>query len=444
MSFQWPVDPQELFEERYPQMVNTGLPVADVDTVRAAVTDMWPDAPGGWVHEWTRLADGYAAQDRHDLAVLAYGWAKFPAAADGAKRAALERQVVAYEQAAKGFPVSFKRRVLTLPFRGGTTNVPVHILAAPDLPEDAPVVLASGGVDTWKMDIQLFVLATALNTGARVVAFDIPGTGESEIAMGVASTEVIDGLVDFARELGNGTVAHIGISMGGYFSARTGLAGQVDAALVLGGPVEAAFAPDREWRFGMEGIVGNALGFDHQPTSAEITELMHPMSLRPLLDQDSNASMLIVNGADDVHIPQHDTLVFEGRRDTEVHLLPDTGHCATSKIGEVGPLMIGWLTLSCIPRTSAPRVRREREPDRRLHADPQRLRVCRRGPTASRVHPRRTRRDAVVRRRSRRRGAHRVGRNADRDHANDIAGRADRGQRRIAIDRRDTAERARV
>ncbi len=353
MSFQWSVDPQELFEERYPQMVNTGLPVADVDAVRDAITGMWPDAPGGWVHEWTRLADCYTAKGRHDLAVLAYGWAKFPAIADGPKRTALERQLAAYEAASADFPVSFERRVLTIPFQGGTTNVPVHILAAPDLPKDAPVVLASGGVDTWKMDIQLFLLATALNTGARVVAFDIPGTGESEVPLGVASTEVIDGLVAFARELGNGTVAHIGISMGGYFSARTGLAGQVDAALVLGGPVEAAFAPGREWRFGMEGIVGNALGFDHQPTSAEITELMHPMSLRPLLDQDRNAPMLIVNGADDVHIPQHDTLVFEGRRDTEVHLLPDTGHCATSKIGEVGPLMIAWLNRQLHPEKVA-------------------------------------------------------------------------------------------
>jgi esterase FrsA len=229
----------------------------------------------------------------------------------------------------------------------------VHILAAPGLPEDAPVVLASGGVDTWKMDIHLFLLGTALNTGARVVAFDIPGTGESEVALGVASTEVIDGLVAFARELGDGTVAHVGISMGGYFSARTGLAGQVDAAIVLGAPVEAAFAPDREWRFGMADIVGNALGFDRQPTSAEIMERMSPLTLRALLDQDINTPMLIVNGADDVHIPQHDTLVFEGRRDTEVHLLPDTGHCATSKIGEVGPLMIGWLTRQLHPENVA-------------------------------------------------------------------------------------------
>jgi esterase FrsA len=53
--------------------------------------------------------------------------------------------------------------------------------------------------------------------------------------------------------------------------------------------------------------------------------------------------MLIVNGADDVFVPQSDTLVFEGRRDTEVHLIEGTGHVAMSKATEVVPLMIGWL-----------------------------------------------------------------------------------------------------
>ena len=66
-------------------------------------------------------------------------------------------------------------------------------------------------------------------------------------------------------------------------------------------------------------------------------------SLRPQLDQDANAPMLVLNGADDVHVPQHDTLVFQGRRNTEVHLIPDTGHCATSKLPEAVGLMFSWL-----------------------------------------------------------------------------------------------------
>jgi esterase FrsA len=184
------------------------------------------------------------------------------------------------------------------------------------------------------------LLATGL--GARVLAFDIAGTGESSVPMtGAGGAEIVRGLVAHARTLGNGVVAHAGISMGGYYSARSGLAGEVDAAVVLGGPVEAAFTGEGPTHFGMAGIVGNALGFDRPPTPEELTERMAEISLRPLLDQDSNAPMLVINGADDV--PQHDTLVFQGRRDTVVELLPGTGHCAISDLPQVFSTIIGWL-----------------------------------------------------------------------------------------------------
>lgn len=343
MSYQWPLDPRDLFTERYPQMVNTGLPANAVDAVRAAAVEMWPDQPGGWVHEWSELGARYATEGRHDLAVLAYGWAKFPVLADDAKRLAFTRQLEHYKLASPSFPVSFDRRVLELPYERGTTPVPVHLLSAPGLPAQAPVLLVSGGVDSWKLDLHLLFVGLALSTGARVLAFDIPGTGESQIPLSPAATQIIDGLIVAGRDLGDGRVAHLGISMGGYFSAYSGLAGLVDAAAVLGGPVEAGFAADRKWEFGMADIVGNALGFDRSPDADELGATMNSMSLRPLLDQNINASMLIVNGAEDVHIPQHDTLVFEGRRDTRVELLPDTGHCATSKLGEVVPAIATWI-----------------------------------------------------------------------------------------------------
>ena len=93
MSYQWPLDPQDLFGERHPQMVNTGLPAEDVDAVRAAITDMWADSPGGWVYEWSKLAASYAGASTHQLAALAYGWAKFPVLADESKRLALANQL---------------------------------------------------------------------------------------------------------------------------------------------------------------------------------------------------------------------------------------------------------------------------------------------------------------------------------------------------------------
>ena len=345
MSFQWPVDAEDLFGERYPQMVNTGLPAQDVNAVRAAITQMWADAPSGWVYEWSALGARYASQGSHQLAALAYGWAKFPTLADDSKRTALQNQLEQYLLAAPGFGVDFERRVIDVPYGAATTPVPVHMFAAPDLPATAPVLLASGGVDSWKMDMHnMFVLAAA-TAGVRVVAFDIAGTGESAVPMTPdGGAEIVRGLIAEARKLGNGIVIHLGISMGGHYSARSGLAGEVDAAIVLGGPVEAAFNRDASMlQFGMDGIVGNALGFDQRPSSEELAARFGAFSLRPLLDQDINAPMVVVNGADDVHVPTHDTVVFEGRRATEVHLIPDTGHCATTKLPEAIGLIFSWL-----------------------------------------------------------------------------------------------------
>ena len=205
MPYEWKVAPEELFVERYRQMVSSGLPAEDVDAVRSAVTEMWPDRPGGWVHEWSRLAAGYAEGKRHQLAALAYGWAKFPTLANDARRTALQRQLEQYLLAVPGFQVAFERRVLQAPHGSGTTPVPVHLLTPPAWAGGTPVMLASGGVDTWKMDFHGLFEAIALRTGMPVLAFDIPGTGESELPMtSEGGADVVRALAAEARTLGNG------------------------------------------------------------------------------------------------------------------------------------------------------------------------------------------------------------------------------------------------
>jgi esterase FrsA len=223
----------------------------------------------------------------------------------------------------------------------------VHLFAPFDLPDDSPVVLISGGVDSWKMDVHMACVVLAAQLRARVLAFDIAGTGESAVPMtGAGGGEIVSGLIAHARTLGNGVVAHVGISMGGHYSARSGLAGEVDAAVVFGGPVEAAFVGQGPTQYGMRGIVCNALGFDADPSTEELSARMAEFSLRPLLDQDRNAPMLVINGADDVHVPQHDTLVFQGRRDTVVDLIPNAGHCAPTELPYVMATISDWLTRS--------------------------------------------------------------------------------------------------
>jgi esterase FrsA len=246
---------------------------------------------------------------------------------------------------AQGGPVAFERHVIEAEHLGERVPVAVHQFSPPNtLTEEAPVLIASGGVDTWKEDLHPVWVAYATWTQMTVLAFDIAGTGESTVPMTPdGGADIVSSLVREARELGNGRVAHVGISMGGHFAARTGLIGEVDAAVVVGGPVKAAFAWRPQTNTNMTGVVGNAFGFQEQPTDEELAARWAAFSLADLLKGHESAPMFVVNGADDPLIPQEDTLLFQGRPGAEVHLIPDSGHCATNKIAEVMPQIFAWL-----------------------------------------------------------------------------------------------------
>jgi esterase FrsA len=169
------------------------------------------------------------------------------------------------------------------------------------------------------------------------------------VPLSVKGDEIVLGIANEARKIGNGKVAHLGFSFGGNFSAMTGLSGAVDAAIVLGGPVDKAWGKENAENlpFGMPGIIGNDMGFDKEPNSADFIGAVQQFSRRSLLDRADNSPMLVINGANDYFVPQADTLVFQGRRNTEVHLIPGIGHCGVlggpSKMPEVLDLVVAWL-----------------------------------------------------------------------------------------------------
>lgn len=349
MSYEWPVDVEDLFEERYAQMLNLGLPQGDVDALRVRVNRMWSTEPGAWSREWSDLAGTYVERGEHALAALAYGYAKFPALANDAKRAAYRHQIDQYllSVADEKSGVTVERRVVQVEHAGQLVPVPVHQFTPNATPTDrAPVVIASGGVDTWKEDFHKLWGAIALFTNMTVLAFDIAGTGESTVPMTpVGGTQIVEGLAAEARAIGDGRVAYVGISMGGYFSARAALSGLVDATVVCGGPVRAAFDQPLDAFPNMVGIIGNALGLDAPPTSDELAARWEKFSLATLLETSTATTPTFVfNGADDPLVPQEDSLLFEGRPNTTVVLFPDSGHCAPNKLDEAVPQVIGFLT----------------------------------------------------------------------------------------------------
>lgn len=262
-----------------------------------------------------------------------------------ARERAMRNQLKHFEAAAAHFPVRFERRSVELPYRGGAIALPVHLYSPDGGYRARPMLIASGGVDTWKMDIHPWWLAFTMNAGVNVLAFDHPGTGETPIPLDSHADEVITGIARYAKEIGDGRVAHFAASFGANFAAMSGLTRIVDAAVDLGGPVVHSFEPAHlaKLPYGMQDILGNAMHWDRSPTLGELSRSLAALSRRELLAGADNAPMLVVNGADDVFIPRSDTLVFDGRRDTEVHLIDGTGHCAMSKAPEVIPMVIDWL-----------------------------------------------------------------------------------------------------
>ena len=345
MSYTYPANPRALFEDRFEQFVAFGIPRAEVEEMRGAISDMWTDAPGGWVFEWSQLARRYLEANRPHMAALAYGWAKFPCLANEARRRALGDQVTAYLAAAPGFPVKFERRVVGTSYAGGTATLPVHLYSVSGRYEQNPVLMISGGVDTWKMDIHGICVAFAQRLGVTVLAFDQPGTGENPAPLAIEADEIVLGLATHARHIGNGKVAHFGLSFGANYSAMTGLLGVVDASVVLGGPIDKAFAREalEKLPYGMPDIVSNAMGFDRQPTTEEFMRAAAKLSRSALLERTDNAPMLIINGENDYFVPQADTRVFEGRPNTKAYLIADAGHCARSKLPDVMALVLRWL-----------------------------------------------------------------------------------------------------
>jgi len=348
-KFTFPVEAANLFDERRAQFINWGLAKDKVLAVEANIKEMWTEGPGGWVYEWGKLAESYAAEGDNIKAAFAYGAAKFPTISTQARQDALAKQVEHFLKASPGFKTKFDRRLITCYHKGTQVDVPVHIYSHPEIDASRPVMIASGGVDTWKMDLHGFWEAFALQCRCHVVAFDLPGNGElSHVPMDDTGDEIIHGLISFARKFGNGTTCHFGFSMGGHYSSLSGLRHDVDFAISCGGPTNDSFTPQNAKRltagFGMDGIMFNAIGrWKEMPKGIdELIKVVPIFNLKYLIDDDMHCPMYVINGDSDHHISNKDITDFRGRRDTEVYLYPNTGHCCNAEPGSVA-LMINWL-----------------------------------------------------------------------------------------------------
>ncbi|MFE2996689.1 alpha/beta hydrolase [Nocardia sp. NPDC059246] len=351
MAFTFPIDAQELIDERAAQWIGQGVQPGVVQQVRGRITNMWLDGPGGWAHEWSAAAT-QAEQDSDPLsAALLYGVAKFPVLADDSHRRAYDNQLRTYLAAAEHLPVAFERHSVDVPFRASSVPVATHLYQPTDLPDDAPLVLALSGVDTWKVELHRTAVGAAQAVRARIATVDMAGTGESLVPNGPDGELYLVGVIDWLRKRfpASRKVGAIGFSFGGHWTTKLALTRRVDAAVSIGGLVEAAFSAENvtALRFGMAGIFGNSLRLDVAPSPAQLVETMASFSLRTqgLLDNwgADPIPLLSVNGDLDQHVPTADTTVLEDRPNTIARLVPGASHCAAERLGDLMPWILDWL-----------------------------------------------------------------------------------------------------
>ncbi|MDO0934869.1 alpha/beta hydrolase [Streptomyces sp. DG2A-72] len=351
--FTFDVAPAALFEERARQFTAWGIPARTVARARDGITDMWGTGPGGWVPVWGQLAREAEAAGQWLRAAHLWGAARFPALATPERHEAYERQHAAYARATAGprLPVRFARGTMEVPLDGGTVRLPVHLMARRRSRRPG-VLMLSGGVDTWKVELHRMAVATALATGLLVVCVDMPGTGEAPGPLAPDADRLLSGLVAEIRRWRPGEpVAYLGLSFGGHWAVKLAVRGVVDAAVDIGGPTGAA-GPEEPIDVlglpcGMPGILGNALGLESLPEAAEIDGMLDAFSLRRqgLLGPgaDSGVPLLAANGAHDQFIPRADTTRLADRPGTTVWIVPGATHCAAEHIRPLLAACWAWL-----------------------------------------------------------------------------------------------------
>jgi esterase FrsA len=343
--FTFDVRASDLFAERSRQFVGWGIPRDTVRRMRARIHDVWSDARGGWCTEWCEEARAFEGRRDAMRAALCYGAARFPFACTESRRAAQREQLRAFLDAAPRFPCRFDRIELEVEHRGETTPVPVHVYE-PRAAAAPAVVLLCGGLDTYKMELHRLALSLVHLGGLAVVSMDMPGTGESRVALTPDADGIFRGVI--ARAARGRRVGLWGISFGGYWAARLALQEDVSCAVDHGGLVGSVTNGPSLLSLpnGMTGTLGNALGLDAIPPEAALQEMVRSFSLerRGLLREATvPVPLLVLNGSDDQYIPRRDATIFAGKRNATVLLVPKATHCAAEALPRIVPTVIEWL-----------------------------------------------------------------------------------------------------
>ena len=236
--------------------------------------------------------------------------------------------------------------VVRIPFEGKEIVAYLRIPAA----QKPPVVLFSGGVDTWKSDFDPVVEAL-LRQGLAVMSLDMPGTGESQWPLAPDSGRVFARAIEHLKtrqDIDGNRVGLLMISFGGYFAVRLALTNPaVKAAVNVGGPIVVSFTPEhiRNVPEVMLKTIAHAMHEDVDLSLEDMTRKAQAFSLATLLrTPPRRPSLVSINGDQDHLVPIEDLYIISKLGVVqEEWVYKDDGHCAAANIMNWAPRVATWL-----------------------------------------------------------------------------------------------------
>jgi esterase FrsA len=339
----WP-ELKEAVQERanrnaYPM---TGMKPDDVREILAGIHSLDRDE---WSAAWSRMGERYqtrgteqastdskAASESYLMAFRYFAFGGWPTQNSAGKKAAFEKSVGAFRKHAElsDPPIEYVR------FSHGGKEVRAY-LALPKEVRPAPVVLAIGGLDSYK-EYWCERVAEFLKVGLGVLCLDMPGTGEAPIKVDVGAEKMYSSAIEYLltrTDVDGKRLAVMGVSWGGYWGAILGFTekDRLKAAVDWAGPAHTYFQPEwqkkalgtREYLFDLFAARASVYGAN------DIDEFL---AYRPRMSLQArgfigkpSTRMLLINGEGDTQVPIDDLyILLRSGTPKEAWVNPQGGH----------------------------------------------------------------------------------------------------------------------
>jgi esterase FrsA len=320
----------------------TGMKPADVREILSHINSLDRDE---WAAAWTGMGSRYAAKaaeveatdktaarEAYLMAFRYDAFGSWPTQNSAGKKKALTASVGDFGKYAALNDPAIER--VQFPYEGKTVHA---YLALPKGIRPAPVVLAIGGLDSYK-EYWCERADEFLKAGLGIMCLDMPGTGEAPVKIDVGAEKMYSAAIDYLLtrpDVDGKRLAAMGVSWGGYWSAILGFTEKerLRGTVVWGGPIHHYFQKDwqskalgtREYLFD---LFPARAGVYRVSTIDEFFAYGPRMSLqtRGFIGK-SSAPMLLINGVNDTQVPIDDLyLLQQTGTPKEAWVNPQGGH----------------------------------------------------------------------------------------------------------------------